>query len=77
MDIDCLITSAYKRLAIWASRYKKHADRDFMSKQWENKFVFCLVMSSLIYSNSESNVDKIILKDFLNFCSYSLNCGIK
>ena len=35
MEIECLLTSVYNRPAIWDSREKKHADRDFIAKQWE------------------------------------------
>ena len=35
MDIECLITSVYNRPAIWDSREKKHADREFIAKHWE------------------------------------------
>ena len=36
MDVENLITLVYSRPAIWDSRDKKHADRDFIARQWEN-----------------------------------------
>ena len=35
MDVERLITLAYNRPTIGDSRDKKHANRDFIARQWE------------------------------------------
>ena len=35
MDVDYLITSMYNQPTIWDIHEKKHADREFIARQWE------------------------------------------